>query len=47
MELNTLKTLWCERCCLMTEHVFEEHWYCLCGLATDGADRQVTEGETV
>jgi hypothetical protein len=40
----------------MTQHVLDEgedgkdHWFCLCGLATDGKDRQYqgrTEGEVV
>lgn len=57
MRLGDLKTLRCERCGEMTQHVFEaddsgaEKWWCLCGLATDGTDRQwhirETEGETV
>jgi len=49
MQLGTLKTLMCSRCRAMTQHVFEGgKWWCLCGLATDGTDRQVqTEGELV
>jgi hypothetical protein len=54
MELGTLKNLMCSRCLAMTQHVLEsggdgkERWWCLCGLAIDGTDRQVqTEGELV
>ena len=55
MQLGTLKCLMCSRCCAMTQHVLDdgadgrEHWFCLCGLATDGLDRQqgMTEGETI
>jgi hypothetical protein len=55
MQLGTLKCLMCSRCRAMTQHELDEgvdgkeHWFCLCGLAIDGTDRQhgMTEGETI
>ncbi len=57
IEVGALKNLRCTRCQDMTPHTLEsgddgrERWWCLCGLATDGTDRQwvsiKTESETV
>jgi hypothetical protein len=57
MEVGAHKSLRCTRCVDHTDHTLEsgadgvERWWCLCGLATDGTDRQwvsiKTESETV
>ena len=55
LEPGRLTTLRCARCRAMTQHELDEgvdgkeHWFCLCGLAIDGTDRQhgMTEGETI
>lgn len=56
LEPGRMTNLRCARCRAMTQHVLgegqdgKEHWFCLCGLATGGTDRQQgdgTEGELV
>jgi hypothetical protein len=55
LEPGRLTNLQCARCQDMTQHTLDEgddgkdHWFCLCGMATDGKDRQhvSTEGEVV